>query len=215
MERRCAAASVCRCFRRAEPVIPRQGSRGFTLLELLLALSLGTALFALLLRLIGADLRLGTAMARHLQASGLQRRTLELIRDEVAIGQGWMVDPPLSSTWPCRLSGRRPVLAIAMDPGDPDARGDAVIVYSVGQAPSAIWHGQVLMRCGPSYGLDGVLNLQGAFQNRVLLDALPAAPDAGFEAVPDSNLPVLQLQIEQVLPAASGGERRLRTRRAA
>ena len=196
-------------------MIPRQGSRGFTLLELLLALSAGTALFALLLRLIGADLRLGTAMARHLQASGLQRRTLELIRDEVAIGHGWMVDPPLSSTWPCRLSGRRPVLAIAMDPGDPDARGDAVIVYSVGQAPSAIWHGQVLMRCGPSYGLDGVLNLQGAFQNRVLLDALPAAPDAGFEAVPDSNLPVLQLQIEQVLPDAPGGERRLRTRRAA
>ena len=71
------------------------------------------------------------------------------------------------------------------------------------------------MRCGPSYGLDGVLYLQGAFQNRVLLDALPAAPDAGFEAVPDSNLPVLQLQIEQVFPAASGGERRLRTRRAA
>ena len=196
-------------------MIPRQGSTGFTLLELLLALSLGTALFVLLLRLIGADLRLGSAMAERLQTTGLQRRTLELIRDEVAIGHGWMVDPPLSSTWPCRLSGRRPVLAIVMDPGDPDARGDAVIVYSVGQAPSAIWHGQVLMRCGPSYGLDGVLNLQGAFQNRVLLDALPAAPDAGFEAVPDSNLPVLQLQIEQVLPAASGGERRLRTRRAA
>ena len=186
-------------------------ARGFTLLELLLALTLGTALFALLLRLIGADLRLGSAMARHLQASGLQRRTLELIRDEVAIGHGWMVDPPPSSSWPCRLSGRRPVLAIAMEPGDPNVRGGAVIVYSVGQAPSAIWQG----RCGPSYGLDGVLNLQGAFQNRVLLDALPAAPDAGFEAVSDPMLPVLQLQIEQVFPDASGNERRLRIRRAA
>ena len=196
-------------------MVKHTSARGFTLLELLLALTLGTALFALLLRLIGADLRLGTAMARHLQASGLQRRTLELIRDEVAIGHGLMVDPPPSSTWPCRLSGRRPVLAIAMEPGDPNVRGGAVIVYSVGQAPSAIWHSQVLMRCGPSYGLDGVLNLQGAFQNRVLLDALPATPDAGFEAVPDPTLPVLQLQIEQVLPAASGGERRLRTRLAA
>ena len=76
-----------------------------------------------------------------------------------------------------------------------------MIVYSVGQAPSAIWQGQVLMRCGPSYGLDGVLNLQGAFQNRVLLDALPAAPDAGFAADYDPHLPVLQLQLEQVLPA--------------
>ena len=190
----------------------RQCARGFTLLELLLALSLGTALFALLLRLIGADLRLGSAMAERLQTTGLQRRTLALIKAEIATAQGWMVDPPPSSSWPCRLSGRRPVLAIAMAAGDPDARGSAVIVYSVGQAPSAIWRGQVLMRCGPSYGLDGVINLEGAYQNRVLLDALPDRSVPGFSAQNHPTLPLLQLQLEQELRDGSGQHRRFQSR---
>ena len=189
-----------------------QCARGFTLLELLLALSLGTALFVLLLRLIGADLRLGSAMAERLQTTGLQRRTLALIKAEIAIAQGWMVDPPPSSSWPCRLSGRRPVLAIAMGAGDPDARGSAVIVYSVGQAPSAIWRGQVLMRCGPSYGLDGVINLEGAYQNRVLLDALPDRSVPGFSAQNHPTLPLLQLQLQQELRDGSGQHRRFQSR---
>ena len=190
----------------------RQCARGFTLLELLLALSLGTALFAVLLRLIGADLRLGSAMAERLQTTGLQRRTLALIKAEIATAQGWMVDPPPSSSWPCRLSGRRPVLAIAMGAGDPDARGSDVIVYSVGQAPSAIWRGQVLMRCGPSYGLDGVINLEGAYQNRVLLDALPDRSVPGFSAQNHPTLPLLQLQLEQELRDGSGQHRRFQSR---
>ena len=193
-------------------MIPRQGSRGFTLLELMLALSLGTALFALLLRLIGADLRLGSALAERLQTTGLQRHTLALIKAEIATAQGWMVDPPPSSSWPCRLSGRRPVLAIAMGAGDPDARGSDVIVYSVGQAPSAIWRGQVLMRCGPSYGLDGVINVEGAYQNRVLLDALPVRSVPGFSAQNHPTLPLLQLQLEQELRDGSGHRLRFQSR---
>ena len=47
-----------------------------------------------------------------------------------------------------------------------------MIVYSVGQAPSAIWQGQVLMRCGPAYGLDGQVRPATAYQNRVVLDSL-------------------------------------------
>lgn len=190
----------------------RQRAGGFTLLELLLALSLGTALFALLLRLIGADLRLGSAMAERLQTTGLQRRTLALIKAEIATAQGWMVDPPPSKAWPCALSGRRPVLALAMGAGDPDARGSAVIIYSVGRAPSAIWQGQVLMRCGPSYGLDGVINLEGAYQNRVLLDALPDRSVPGFSAQNHPTLPLLQLQLEQELRDRSGQHRRFQSR---
>ena len=193
-------------------MIHRRCARGFTLLELLLALTLGTALFALLLRLIGADLRLGSAMAERLQTKGLQRRTLELIKAEIATAQGWMVDPPPSTNWPCSLSGRRPVLAIAMGAGDPDARGGDVIVYSVGQAPSAIWRGQVLMRCGPAYALDGVINLEGAYQNRVLLDALPDRSVPGFSAQNHPTLPLLQLQLQQDVRDASGQRRRFQSR---
>ena len=191
------------------------GSPGFTLLELLLALSLGTLLFALMLRLIGADLQLGRVMALRLSESSRQRRSLELIREELGSAYGWMVDPPVSNRWPCRMTGRRPVLAIATLADDVQARGEGAIVYSVGSAPDAIWRGQVLMRCGPAYSLDGVPNLRGAFQNRVLLDALPQAIGSGFTARPHPQWPVLELEIEQQLPSSSGERRSLRSRLAA
>ncbi|WP_413403710.1 MULTISPECIES: prepilin-type cleavage/methylation domain-containing protein [unclassified Synechococcus] len=191
------------------------GSAGFTLLELLLALSLGTLLFVLMLRLIGADLQLGRAMAMRLSESSRQRRSLELIRAELGSAHSWMVDPPVSNRWPCRMAGRRPVLAIATHADDVQARGEDAIVYSVGSAPAAIWRGQVLMRCGPAYSLDGVPNLRGAFQNRVLLDALSQEIGSGFKARPHPQWPVLELEIEQQLPTGSGKRRSLRSRLAA
>ena len=190
-------------------------SAGFTLLELLLALSLGTLLFVLMLRLIGADLQLGRAMAMRLSESSRQRRSLELIRAELGSAHSWMVDPPVSNRWPCRMAGRRPVLAIATHADDVQARGEDAIVYSVGSAPAAIWRGQVLMRCGPAYSLDGVPNLRGAFQNRVLLDALPQEIGSGFTARPHPQWPVLELEVEQQLPAGPGEQRSLRSRLAA
>ena len=191
------------------------GSDGFTLLELMLSLSLGALLFALMLRLIGADLQLGRAMALRLSESSRQRRSLELIREELGSAHGWMVDPPVSNRWPCRMNGRRPVLAIATQQADAQARADRAIVYSVGSAPDAIWRGEVLMRCGPAYSLDGVPNLRGAFQNRVLLDALPNDIGSGFTARPHPQWPVLQLEVEQQLPSSSGAPRSLRSRLAA
>ena len=56
---------------------------GFTLLELLLALSLGTLFCAVVLRLIGADLRLGRLTAMRLSETSRQRRSLQLIREEL------------------------------------------------------------------------------------------------------------------------------------
>jgi len=188
-------------------------AQGFTLVELLLALSVGTLMFGMVLRLMAGDLRLGSAMALHWREKARQRLSLELVREEVALGFGVVADPPESDRWACAMAGRRPVLAIALDPADPQAREQA-IVYSIGPAPSPIWRGHVLMRCGPAYGLDGLPNRNAAFQNRVLLDALAVEPHGGFQAVAHHSLPVLQLQIEQVLPGASGGERRLQTRAA-
>ena len=195
--------------------LPLNQAKGFTLLELMLALSLGSLLFALMLRLIGADLRLGQAMAQRLRETSRQQRSLELIREELSLAHGWMLDPPPSTRWPCPMAGRRPVLAIATQADDPQARGEQVIVYAVGPAPDRIWRGQVLMRCGPGYSLDGVPTLQGAFQNRVLLDALPQDSSVGFQVHQHPTLPVLELEIEQELPAASGGSRILRRRLAA
>ena len=167
---------------------------GFTLVELLLSLSLGSMLFVMLLQLIGADLRLGSSMASRLRESALQRRTLELIRAELAIGSGWQVDPAVSPQWPCGMAGRQPVLAIDLDGSNSNASAQT-IVYSVGAAPSPIWRGQVLMRCGPAYGLDGAIRQGGKAQNRVLLDGLPKE-SLGFQARLDPQSKVLHLELE-------------------
>ena len=174
---------------------------GFTLIELLLSLSLGSLLFVLLLQLIGADLRLGNTMASRLRESAQQRQILDLIRGELAIGSSWTVDPAVSHQWPCSMAGRQPILAISLDDSTSQASAQT-IVYSVGAAPSPIWRGQVLMRCGPAYGLDGVIRPGGKAQNRVLIDGLPKE-GLGFQARQDSQSKVLHLQLEQQLMAGS------------
>ena len=183
-----------------------RAEKGFTLIELLLSLSLGSLLFVVLLRLIGADLRLGSTMASRLRESALQRRTLALIRDELASGSSWTVDPVSSHQWSCGMAGRQPVLAIGLDSSNSQA-STQTIVYSVGAAPSPIWRGQVLMRCGPAYGLDGVIRPEGKAQNRVLIDGL-TKEGSGFQARQDPRSRVLHLELEQV---ADGGSGRLRS----
>ena len=183
-----------------------RAENGFTLIELLLSLSLGSLLFVVLLQLIGADLRLGNTMASRLRESAQQRQTLELIRGELAMGSGWEVDPTPSHQWSCGMAGRQPVLAIGLDGNDSRASAQT-IVYSVGAAPSAIWRGQVLIRCGPAYGLDGVIRPDGKAQNRVLIDGLPKE-GLGFQARQDPQSKVLHLALEQ---AVNGGSGRLRS----
>ena len=158
-------------------------------------------LFVVLLQLIGADLRLGNSMASRLRESAQQRQTLELIRGELAIGSGWEVDPTPSHQWTCGMAGRQPVLAIGLDSRNSQA-STQTIVYSVGAAPSAIWRGQVLMRCGPAYGLDGVIRPEGKAQNRVLIDGLPKE-GLGFQARQDAHSRVLHLELEQESLAGS------------
>ena len=179
-----------------------RAENGFTLIELLLSLSLGSMLFIVLLQLIGADLRLGSSMASRLRESAQQRRTLELIRGELAIGSGWEVDPAMSQQWPCGMAGRQPVLAIGLDSSHSMASA-LTIVYSVGSAPSPIWRGQVLMRCGPAYGLDGVIRPGGKAQNRVLIDGLPK-DGSGFQSHQNPHSKVLHLALEQESLAGSG-----------
>ena len=200
-----SVAIACLMSLRAKPMIKRlpetKADKGFTLIELLLSLSLGSLLFVAMLQLIGADLRLGNSMASRLRESAQQQRTLELIRGELAIGSGWEVDPAMSQQWPCGMAGRQPVLAIGLDSSHSQVSAQT-IVYSVGAAPSAIWRGQVLMRCGPAYGLDGVIRPGGTAQNRVLMDGLPK-DGLGFQARQDPHSRVLHLALEQESLAGS------------
>ena len=98
---------------------------------------------------------------------GLLRQRQLLLRANQLIAadveRGIALAPELVSA--CNLAGRQPWLQILGADG-------SVTTYSLGSPPSAIWRGQVLMRCGPAYGLDGQIKAGSTPQNRVVLDGL-------------------------------------------
>lgn len=138
-------------------------TQGFSLIELLIALSLGISLSAMILQLLISESSLGQRVNRLLRERSAQQRTLALIRDDVQRSSRISATPQLEQH-ACNLAGRLPVLHLTTPAG--------MITYSVGAAPSAIWRGQVLMRCGPSYNLSGIPTVSTTPQNRVIIDAL-------------------------------------------
>ena len=165
------------------------GSRGFSLVELLLALAIGCGLSALVLQALVAEGANSQRFGRLLRERAVAQRTLELVRGDL-LQSGGLADPLLVRP-ACNLAGRTVVLHLAPAAGNPDA---VPITYSVGKPAEPIWRGWVLMRCGPAYGLHGELG-SGAAQNRVVLDALAASE--GFRAQAD-GAGLLNLALQQV-----------------
>lgn len=172
----------------------RRAAEAFSLVELLLALTMGLVLSTALLKLLLMETRQGALLVRQWRERTFQRRTLDLVRNDLRRAAGIRVGTAGSS--PCPLSGREPVLQIDTAEG--------AITYSLGLPPSSIWRGRVLMRCGPAFGLDGEPS-QGASQNRVVIDAL--AP-RGFRAEIQGPGQV-RLEMEQEFPLVQGGPHRL------
>jgi len=164
---------------------------GFTLVELLVAAALGVLLCGVAMRLLLGEARHGGALAQRLLLKGLQRRTLDLVKADLDVAASWQVAPAsdLAASWSCPLAGRQPLLAIT------PRHGMGPVLYSVGSAPSAIWRGPVLMRCGPAFDLEGRMRPGSSYQNRVVLDAVEA-----FRITQPDGLPVLKLELEQRLP---------------
>ena len=146
---------------------PSEATAGFSLLELLLALSLGLLLSGVMLQGLIDEGQNGQRLARLLRERAVQRRTLALVKADLA--QATAISPtPQLEQHSCSLAGRLPVLHLSTAAG--------AITYAVGPAPSAIWRGRVLTRCGPAYGLDGRLSSGSAPQNRVVIDGLAEMP---------------------------------------
>ena len=140
-----------------------QAAAGFTLVELLLALGLGLLVAAWLLEALLAHGSLTAKLVDRLHQREFERRTRRLIEDDRRIASLATSQPGAEGT-ACNLAGRQPLLHLQLPNGRP------AITWSLGSAPSSIWRGQVLMRCGPAYGLDGQPSLTGSWQNRVVLD---------------------------------------------
>ena len=163
-----------------------RAAQGFTLVELMLAALLGCLLCGVAFQLLFAETRQGGSLAESLQLKQWQRRTLELVKSDLERGSSWRIAPDPSADWPCALAGRQPKLAIT--PTD----GSEPVVYSLGPAPSAIWRGDVLMRCGPAFDLHGGIRSGSRYQNRVVLDGVDR-----FQLHQPLGLPVLQMELEQ------------------
>ena len=163
-----------------------RAAQGFTLVELMLAALLGCLLCGVAFQLLFAETRQGGALAESLQLKQWQRRTLQLLKGDLERACSWQIDPDPSRRWPCALADRQPKLAITpRDGSDP-------VVYSLGPAPSAIWRGDVLMRCGPAFDLHGGIRSGSRHQNRVVLDGV-----VRFALHQPPGLAVLQMQLEQ------------------
>ena len=139
------------------------GSCGFTLVELLLALGLGLLVAAWLIEALLAHGSLTAKLVDRLHQRDFERRARRLIEDDRRLASLATSQPGADGT-ACNLAGRQSLLHLTLPNGKPP------ITWSLGAAPSAIWRGQVLMRCGPAYGLNGQPTLAGIWQNRVVLD---------------------------------------------
>jgi hypothetical protein len=162
----------------------------------MLALGMGLVLSTVVVQWLLAEGRQGALLVRQWRERTFQRRTLDLVRDDLRRAVGIRVGSAEAS--PCPLSGREPVLQIRTATGP--------ITYTVGLPPSPIWRGRVLMRCGPAFGLDGEPSL-GASQNRVVIDALVTA---GFRAE-IQGLGQVRLAMEQEFRPLHGGVNKLTT----
>ncbi|WP_411867815.1 PilW family protein [Vulcanococcus limneticus] len=144
-----------------------RSQHGFTLVELMIALAVGLVVMAgaaqTLVGSVALSRRWGDEL-RQREFDQRARRLMQLDRQAAEVALEGAAAEAAAGEAACGLAGRRPVLHLRL----PD--GKSPITWTLGSAPSAIWRGPVLMRCGPAYGLEGRLSLDGAWQNRVVLD---------------------------------------------
>ncbi|MFZ4803242.1 MAG: prepilin-type N-terminal cleavage/methylation domain-containing protein [Synechococcus lacustris] len=150
----------------------KRSEQGFSLLELLLASSLGLVLAGAALNSLFSEADLSRRLVRQVRERQLLGRAATLIRGDLERGVAVALNPREPTvSGACGLAGRAPVLQISGSDG-------SVTSYSVGKPPDPIWRGWVLMRCGRAFQADGSLNAKAAFQNRVVLDGLDPTPEA-------------------------------------
>ena len=161
---------------------------GFSLVELLLVAALGVGLCGVAFQLLLGEARQGGALAQRLMVRRLQRRTLQLIKGDLADAKRWQLQPDPQPDWSCPMAHRDVLIAIH------PVHGSAPVLYSLGVAPSGIWRGKVLMRCGPAFDLQGRSRASSTYQNRVVLDAIDT-----IKLHQPLGLPVIEMELEQLL----------------
>jgi hypothetical protein len=169
----------------------RRAEGAFSLPELLVAMATGLMLTGVLIQGLAGATQSGERLGMLLRERQVARRTLALMRSEFGLAESWRAGPESAALAECALGGRPAVFGLTV--------AGRQITYSVGEAPSGIWRGRVLMRCGPAYGLSGDLS-GGAAQNRVVVDAL--VPE-GLQVANEVS-GVVRLKLSQGFPQRAG-----------
>jgi prepilin-type N-terminal cleavage/methylation domain-containing protein len=174
------------------------GQRGFTLVELLIALSLGLLVSGVILDALVGELGSSIKLSRVGRERAASLRALELMRGELAQAQQASGSLIGSAPQGCGLSGRQVVLFMQTPQG--------VIAYSLDQTPDSIWRNTVLMRCGPSYDLNG--SLANGQLSSVVLDGLSGAGVAISQPSPG----ILSIEISQAFDNSGANSQPIVTR---
>ena len=171
-----------------------RSTAGFAVPELLLAFGIGVGLCTLMLQSVWAEGTNSQRLARVLRERLVAQRALALVRRDLQratrVSLGAAEDVVVTA---CPLAGRALLLHLETPEGP--------VTYSLGKASEPIWRGQVLMRCGGAFGLDGSPS-GGQAINRVLLDGLASDGAAMARTMAPG---VVQLQLRQVLPTSAQG----------
>jgi prepilin-type N-terminal cleavage/methylation domain-containing protein len=177
---------------------PPVGERGFTLVELLIALSLGLLVSGVILDALVGELGSSIKLSRWGRERAASLRVLELMRGELAQAQQASSNLIGSTPQGCGLSGRQLVLLMQTRQG--------VIAYSLDKSPDSIWRKTVLMRCGPSYDLNG--SLANGQLSSVVLDNLSGSG----VAISQPSSGILSIEISQSVGNAGDNSQSMVTR---
>ena len=156
-------------------------------MELLIALSLGLLVSGVILDSLVGELGSSIKLSRVGRERAACLRALELMRGELAQAQQASSSLIGSAPQGCGLSGRQVVLFMQTPQGE--------IAYSLDDSPGSIWRETVLMRCGPSYDLNGSLTTvtNGQLTSSVVLDGLAGSGVAISQPSPG----ILSIEISQ------------------
>lgn len=163
-------------------------SAGFSLTELLLAMALGLSGCAVILQSVLTEGQNGQRLARVMRERQAASRVLALLRSDLQRATAVTSSAGhAGEAAACKLAGRGVLLHLQSAAGP--------ITYSVGSAPEPIWRGQVLMRCGPAFTIDGSPS-PGQALNRVVFDGLAKGGAVALQQGPGT----LRVELRQQLP---------------
>ena len=165
---------------------PPAAKPGFTLVELLVAVTLGSVVLASLGGvLLLSEVKVAATIQRNLYAKDAANRAIDLMRREASFSRFFRWNPTASGDVLDSCTWGTPI-AYYLNPIAGVHRSDAILCYKIvapADLPAAYrsaYQGPcVLVRRGPPYKPDGTLDLTATPIVQVLLDGIARTPHAG------------------------------------